>query len=328
MAPVENAIRREEDSDMTEPEALQASVRDIHIRFLDWIGPERGALFRFCRYLTPTVWDAEDLVQETLLRCFVRLGRWGEVRSSVRAYLFRAATNIWLNRRREQVTEKRTIERIELGSKEESPGSSVISESELAEALSAFRHVLSPQEQVAVLLKDVFDFDIAAIALHLTTTEGGAKSALRRGREKLRGVPVEPLPLPATGPEKELVERFARAFNARDVESLVALIHPHARARVVGMVEEEGRDEIIEGSLPHTYRDGYAVSTALDDENLLLIGPRDEDKDAITGLVTVIRLTAVEMLLEDLSYYYFTPEVLNEVGDRLGLPVLTNLYHY
>src|SRR5438105_2624053 len=60
----------------------------------------RPDLYRYCRHLCSSVWDAEDLVQETLLHAYAKLGLTYFEVSDWRAYLFRSASNIWLNEQR------------------------------------------------------------------------------------------------------------------------------------------------------------------------------------------------------------------------------------
>src|SRR6188472_1069522 len=66
-------------------------------RFLETYEPLRPDLYRYCRYLTRSPWDAEDLVQDTMARAFVTLARVAGDIASPRAWLFRVATNAWLN---------------------------------------------------------------------------------------------------------------------------------------------------------------------------------------------------------------------------------------
>ena len=66
--------------------------------FLDVCEPLRPELFRYCRYLTRSPWDADDLVQDTLARAFVTLACVHQELANPRAWLFRVASNVWLNR--------------------------------------------------------------------------------------------------------------------------------------------------------------------------------------------------------------------------------------
>ena|SRR5690606_31254446 len=68
--------------------------------FLETYQPLRGELYRYCRHLTQSPWDAEDLVQDTLARAFVTLGQMGDPPPNPRAWLFRVASNLWIDRLR------------------------------------------------------------------------------------------------------------------------------------------------------------------------------------------------------------------------------------
>src|SRR5258708_6267886 len=64
-------------------------------RFLETYEPLRPEVYRYCRYLTRSPWDAEDLVQDTLARAFVTLAQMGADPPNPRAWLFRVASNLW-----------------------------------------------------------------------------------------------------------------------------------------------------------------------------------------------------------------------------------------
>jgi RNA polymerase sigma-70 factor (ECF subfamily) len=81
---------------------MAKQLREAWFRYLDTIEPLRPTLYRYCRRVTRDIWDAEDLLQDTLLKGFGAIGR-GEVTSESaqvkgpRAYLFRIATNLWID---------------------------------------------------------------------------------------------------------------------------------------------------------------------------------------------------------------------------------------
>src|SRR5689334_4472536 len=80
------------------PEAALASVlRSSWHGFLDTYEPLRSDLYRYCRHLTRSPWDAEDLAQDAMARAFVTLGQMGEPPPNPRAWLFRVASNLWLD---------------------------------------------------------------------------------------------------------------------------------------------------------------------------------------------------------------------------------------
>jgi len=76
---------------------LSTTVTQSWKRFLENYEPLRPALYRFCRYLSRSPWDAEDLVQDTLARAFATLGGLHEPPRDRRAWLFRVASNLWID---------------------------------------------------------------------------------------------------------------------------------------------------------------------------------------------------------------------------------------
>ena len=91
-------------------DALGQELQGAWYRYLDLLVPLRPALFGYCRRLTGSVWDAEDLAQETLLRAFAR---WGNTQPPIRnpqAYLLRTATHLWIDTVRRRQTEARAPE--------------------------------------------------------------------------------------------------------------------------------------------------------------------------------------------------------------------------
>src|SRR5947208_11172473 len=90
---------------MTTSDLTSTAKRSWH-RFLETCEPLRPDLYRYCRYLTRSPWDAEDLAQDALARAFVTLARMnGQEPENPRAWLFRIASNLWIDqvRRRREV---------------------------------------------------------------------------------------------------------------------------------------------------------------------------------------------------------------------------------
>src|SRR5688572_32678009 len=79
---------------------LAAGLRASWHGFLDTYEPLRSDLYRYCRHLTLSPWDAEELAQDAMARAFVTLGQMGEPPPNPRAWLFRVASNLWLDRLR------------------------------------------------------------------------------------------------------------------------------------------------------------------------------------------------------------------------------------
>ncbi len=217
---------------------IQASWR----RFLDTYEPLRPELFRYCRHLTKSPWDAEDMVQEALARAFVTLGLMAEPPEHPRAWLFRVASNLWLNRVRQarEVPAELAADAAEPAARAEPRG--------LREAAGTLLSELAPQERAAVVLKDAFGFSLDEVAEALTTTTGAVKAALHRGRGKLvQPEPEEPAPVvPA------VLDAFCEAFNARDLERLTALLLDDATLEYPGFKLERGAARIRAGTFQGT----------------------------------------------------------------------------
>ena len=82
-------------------------VRQSRWAFLSRVEPHRPALYTHCRKLTRDPFDAEDLHQETLLRAFAQLSVRFEPIANPRAWLFRIATNLWIDTTRRRVRMRR-----------------------------------------------------------------------------------------------------------------------------------------------------------------------------------------------------------------------------
>lgn len=302
-----------------------SAVRDVRFRFLDQVAPLRPDLYRYCRSLTGSAWDAEDLVQDTLLKAFAKLGEaHGGGLSHPRAFLLRVATNLFLNQRRREPHQA-------LLSETEAPPDPAALAPEVREALSFLIAALPPRARAAVLLFDVFGLTLKETARAMDTTLGAVKAALHRGRRRLdesRGDPPLVLPVEPARASQQL-ERFVAAFNARDLDALAALLEEDAEAEVVGIVFEQGRAAIRDGSLHHTLfdeaGDPRAELGSFEGEAVVLLWYLVEGE---RRLGDVLRFAEDEGGLRSLRYYYFCPEFLAEVAERLRHPVHLNGYRY
>jgi RNA polymerase sigma-70 factor (ECF subfamily) len=104
------------------------------------------------------------------------------------------------------------------------------------DALLAIVSQLPPMERACVLLKDVLDYSLSDSATVVSTTVGGVKAALHRGRTKLRsaGRDRSRKKPPLDSHRRQLLTRYIECFNARDWEALRRLIQVDARVEVVG----------------------------------------------------------------------------------------------
>ena len=337
-----------------DPTTLAHDLEADWLRFIDTFEPWRPALYRFCRSLTRTPWDAEDLMQDALMRAFATIGGMSPLPANPRAWLFRVASNLWIDRQRK----KRELLPGEL------PDAPISDPPAGArDAGARLLAALPPQERVAVLLKDVFDFRANEIAEVLGTTTGAIKTALHRGRGRLAesntvdeseaNVPggLAASASPRTAEEEgrpvipEVLDAFCEAFNARDLARMTELLLENGSAEISGMVPEYGRDAIVDretGSLFHTVFSPLAHAVP----DALLVGNRDAPKgemrlihgeptmliwyDHDEGPVVrdLVRFRVAEGGLAHIHYHFVSPEILEEVCAELGVPWRTNGYRY
>ncbi len=320
-----------------ELESLSDGVKASWQRFLDVFEPLRPELYRYCRHLTRTPWDAEDLVQEALTRAFVTLGTVFRDIPSARAWVFRVATNLWIDRvrraRSEQVGDvpERAAAAPDPRGAREAAGSLLVQ--------------LAPQERVAVVLKDAFELSIEEIAAILATTPGAVKAALHRGRGKL----IEPTPPASRAPAPGALDAFCQAFNARDLQRLTDLLLDSATVEIVGVVTEFGKDAPKD---PHTGSFAGTLAPITFDErggvapellaDYVAVSPRCEVRAYRDGYVllfwyahtsgervrTLMTIEAEPQGIQRVRNYFFSPDVISDVCEELALPYRTNGYRY
>lgn len=321
-------------SDPAIPGALQDDLRAAWHRYVDLTAPLRPALHAYCLRLTGNLWDAEDLVQEALLRAFGTLGHVHHEIMSPRAYLLRTATNLWIDAVRRRVAEAAAI-----AAQAVEPGAVAPPTGAVRDVGTALLQRLAPQERAAVVLKDLFDASLDEIALVLATTPGAIKSALHRGREKMRE-PEESLARPSRPvPSPALLDRFVALYDARDKDGLVELMLDGGQIENVGCGLEFGRDQFPgphgwfqaavfghpEWPAPFRYESARLARGAFEGEPILLGFTTRRGKEA---LEQVLRIDERDGGIARLRGYAFCPETMRAIGDALGLPVRTGLYRY
>jgi RNA polymerase sigma-70 factor (TIGR02960 family) len=246
--------------------------------FAELVDPYRRELQLHCYRILGSVQDAEDLLQETLLAAWRGLERFEE-RASLRAWLYRIATNRCLNALRDR---KRRPQ--EVSTMVEPPEPTRLAEPtwlepypdvlleglpdaaagpearyEIRESVglafvAALQH-LPPRQRVAIVLRDVLGFDTSEAAAALGSSENAVKGALQRARatldERLPAGGLEHAPLPDSARERELVGRFAAAVESGDTPGIVSLLTDDAW---LTMPPE-----------PYEYQGGEAIARFLDD---------------------------------------------------------------
>jgi RNA polymerase sigma-70 factor (TIGR02960 family) len=240
--------------------------------FQELVSPYQRELQVHCYRFLGSVADAEDALQETLVTAWQSLPGF-EGRASLRTWLYRIATTRCLNMRRSASRRParslntpgvRPPEPTRLGEVvwlepypglllDELPDSAASPEAryEAREAISlAFvtaLQLLPPRQRAVLILRDVLDFPASEVAAMMDTTEQSVTSALKRARATLtRELPSADTPappLPGSPAEQALVGRLVSAFEAADVDGIVALMTEDAWLRMPPVpLEYQGQD--------------------------------------------------------------------------------------
>ena len=223
----------------------------------------RRELTAYCYRMLASPFEAEDAVQETLIRAWRGADRF-EGRAALRSWLYRIATNVCLDllkgrERRarpmdlgpaaapvvENLNERSEVTWIE---PMPDPADSVVERESIRLAFVAALQHLPPRQRAVLILCEVLRWQASEVAELLETSTASVNSALQRARATLEAAAVSvDDSAPELGEaERELLARFVDAFEAYDIERLTALIHEDATQSMPPFdLWLEGRDDIF-----------------------------------------------------------------------------------
>jgi RNA polymerase sigma-70 factor (ECF subfamily) len=324
---------------MSPSDELPREVQTSWHGFLETYEPLRAQLYRYCRHLTRSPWDAEDLAQDALARAFVTLGQMGHAPPNARAWLLRVASNLWIDRMRARKAEERLAADAEPAEPDRDPRGP-------REAGGTLFGQLSPQERAAVVLKDVFDFSLEEVAEALATSVGAVKTALHRARGRL----AEPVGQERARPAPAVLDEFCAAFNAGDLERLTALLLDTASVEVVSATTRYGREAArqtvlfgmlfgvkrlvtadVDGGIEPRFMQGIELRAPRVEARehrglwLLLHWYAHHDGEAVRALT---RIEPDGEQVARLQNYFFNPDLIAEVCAELGVPFRSNGYRW
>jgi RNA polymerase sigma factor (sigma-70 family) len=311
-------------------EQLSEPLRAMRLQFETVLEPYRPVLWAYCHQLTGSAWDAEDLVQQTMMKAFANLPNlWQPV--NPRAYLFRIASNAWIDHVRREGG-------MEFQEYSEHPD---IREAEGMEAKVATRAAMSrliellpPRQRIVLLLCDTLDFRAGEVAAMLGTTEGAVKAALHRARCTLARA-EEPAAPHRTGAidtgalMHPVVDRYIDAFNARDADAIAALLDEDAVVSIVGSAEELGREAIRSSSLSEWAadpREQWARAGLLDGRPVIFVFYRTGEYEEALAWISTLDVQADRIHAQRI--YYFCPELTRYAAEQLAMPAVTHGYQW
>jgi len=229
------------------------------------VEPRHAELHAHCYRMLGSVHDAEDALQEALLRSWRSLKRFEE-RSSLRAWLYRIATNTCLDLVAKRPKRVLPIDYAPAADPHDGPGrpltetvwiepypdTGVVYEQresvELA-FIAALQH-LPARQRAVLILREVLNFSAAEVAETLDTTVAGVNSALQRARKTIdekRPEQSQQATLHAIGDDelRELVEAYADAWERGDVDTIVEMLTEDAAITMPPMATWfRGRDAV------------------------------------------------------------------------------------
>ena len=228
-------------------------ARDQFLELVDEIRPE---LHRYCARMTGSVFDGEDVVQETLAKAYYALGQMVQP-PDLRPWLFRIAHNTAMDFIKRY--ESRHVEPVADVPDRAEPEESGVDPALVEAALTVFAE-LPPTQRSAAILKDVLGQSLEETAHTMGTTVGAVKAALSRARANIARTPrvrSEPAQ-PVSGETLVTLRRYADLFNAHNWDELRALLAAESRLEVVSRVQHPR-------AVDAGYYDRYAAYTKSED---------------------------------------------------------------
>ena len=215
--------------------------------------PFRRELTGYCYRMLGSGSEAEDAVQETMLRAW-RAAESFEGRASVRSWLYRIATNVCIDMGRQVQRRARPMEMGPPSPPEESRLGPLLPEStwitpiadgriepaqtdpaEIAEHresirlafVAALQH-LPARQRAALILCEVLRWQASEVAALLGTSVAAVNSALQRARATMATLPGDPASTELEEPDAQLLRGDVEAFEHYDIERLVTLLREDA----------------------------------------------------------------------------------------------------
>jgi RNA polymerase sigma-70 factor (ECF subfamily) len=225
-------------TDTTDQRCLLAQAQAGDERaFRQLVEPYRHALEVHCYRMLGSAHDAEDLVQETLLRAWRALERF-EPRVQLQTWLYRIATNACLDElerrphRPEPVDPFPDSPVVEAASPTYDPVARYAIREGMELALLRAIQELPGRQRAVLIFRDVLGWTAPEVADVLDSTVASVNSALQRARATIEqhlpaGLPAAPDP-----GERELLARYVDAFEHDDVDALVSLLREDATLRM------------------------------------------------------------------------------------------------
>jgi RNA polymerase sigma-70 factor (ECF subfamily) len=220
------------------------------------LAQHRGELTGYCYRMLGSAFDADDAVQDTMVRAWRGLDRF-EGRAALRSWLYRIATNVcldllasrqrrarpmdlsasaWqpveasLGARRPEATWVEPILDSQVLTSAGDPADMAVERESIRLAFVAALQHLPPRQRAVLILRDVLRWKADEVAELLDSSVASVNSALQRARATLGSERVRESPSvdPLDDDGRALLERYVQAFESYDIDAFVALLHEDA----------------------------------------------------------------------------------------------------
>jgi RNA polymerase sigma-70 factor (ECF subfamily) len=215
------------------------------------LGQLRPKLHRYCARMTGSVIDGEDVVHEAFVKAIEAFPDVGEI-THLEGWLFRIAHNAALDalrrRARQEIMHSNDDPEMVVD-----PAAAMDNRDVASTSLRTFMR-LPVTQRSSVILMDVLGYSLQEISDMTNASIPAIKSALLRGRVRLRELAFEPEehPIPALAEaERSRVAMYVDCFNARDFDTIRDMLAEDVRLEVVNRGQRNGRREV--GSYFHKY---------------------------------------------------------------------------
>jgi len=171
------------------------------------------------------------------------LQRWSDI-TEKKYYLFRVATNTWLDQCRKLKREIGTLEEVP------EPNLDFSDRLLLEEILTSLESNLTIKQTAAFLLMDIFQFSAEEVAGIVQSTPGGVYSSVQRARRKIASLDFSKSKIKInTQSQNGTIQAYLEAFNTGDLNSMLRLFSEQAQNEAFFGFQEFSKDEVLKGSL-------------------------------------------------------------------------------
>ncbi|WP_442943051.1 sigma-70 family RNA polymerase sigma factor [Nocardia sp. NBC_01503] len=324
--------------------AVGSSSMPDSTEFASRTGPFRPELLAHCYRMLGSIHEAEDLVQDTMLRAWRAADRFDERKSSLRTWLYRIATNVCLTaleqrgrralptglvgpseqlvptpQRYPEIPWLEPIPDALLGDSADDPAAVVTARSGIRLAFIAALQYLPARQRAVLILRDVLAWSAAEVADLLETSPAAINSALQRAHAHLEKVApmLDQMSESLSPQERMAVDRYMHFFGRSDMRGLAELLRDDVVMEMPpALVWFAGRADVLEfftaktGSDPGRWR---CVGTAANTQPAAACYQRDDQG--------IYRAQSIHVLtVQDGGIDKITVFLGSQLFERFGLP--------